>query len=331
MGLFRAGFTKPGPGVSKDAPEKRRIVVFFEIFFRKFWKLAQANLVFLAMCIPILVLMVLLNMLMIAIGANGVFVDLMTFLPFSLLSFPITGLCYITRNFAREEHAFVLHDYLQTIKKNWKTSLIHGLLSFFLYYFAVFSIRFYYVKTADSLVFMVPLVIIIIVVILFTFMQYYIFTMFITFELKYRHILKNAMIFSMAGLLRNILLTLFIVPVWGFVVMCLFAPMFAGEIEGAAILWMLPLPFLLLGLAAITSFLVSFVTYPLLVRYMIAPKYQKEDGTQVDGNKKDTSFGEVKEGDHYQPLENKETDYVFENGRLVKKMDVESVFDDEVK
>ena len=53
MGLFKANYAKPGPGVSKDAPQKRRIIVFFEILGRKYWKLAQANLVFLAMCLVI--------------------------------------------------------------------------------------------------------------------------------------------------------------------------------------------------------------------------------------------------------------------------------------
>ena len=38
-GFFGIGdFTKEGPGIEKDAPEKKKIVVFFETFFRNFWK-----------------------------------------------------------------------------------------------------------------------------------------------------------------------------------------------------------------------------------------------------------------------------------------------------
>lgn len=331
MGLFKANYAKPGPGVSKDAPQKRRIIVFFEILGRKYWKLAQANLVFLAMCLVIFALVLLLNNLIFNFTNNGVIVNLVSFLPLSLLSFPITGLTYITRNFAREEHAFVLYDYFNTIKKNWKTCLLHGLVSFFVYYFAFFSFTFYRAKSLDNIIFLVPMIISIIVVILFTFMQYYIFTMFITFKLKYRHILKNALIFSIAGLLRNFLLTLFFVPIWGLVVICLFAPFLNGDVEGAAVLWILPMPFLLFGLGAITSFIISFVTYPLMVKFMIAPAFQKEDGTEGGGEPKDETFGPTQEGDHYKPIEDKESEYVFENGRLVKKVNVESVFDDEVK
>ena len=331
MGLFKSNYAKPGPGVSKDEPQKRRIIVFFEILGRKYWKLAQANLIFLAMCLVVFALVLLLNNLIFNVTQNGVIVNLVSFLPLSLLAFPITGLTYITRNFAREEHAFVLYDFFNTIKKNWKTCLLHGLVSFFVYYFAFFSFTFYRARSVESMFFLVPMVISIIVVILFTFMQYYVFTMFITFKLKYRHILKNALIFSIAGLLRNILLTVVFVPLWGLVVICLFAPFMNSDVEGAATLWMLPLPFLLLGLAAITAFIITFVTYPLIVKYMIAPVYKKEDGTEGGGEQKEEPFGPAREGDHYKPIEEKDSEYVFENGRLIKKVNVESVFDDELK
>ena len=34
---------KEGPGVSKDAPEKKRFFLFFELYFRKFWKMIELN------------------------------------------------------------------------------------------------------------------------------------------------------------------------------------------------------------------------------------------------------------------------------------------------
>ncbi len=331
MALFRANFAKPGPGVAKDGPQKRRIVVFFEIFFRKFWKLVQVNFIFLVLCLFVFALVLLFNHMAFSISNNGLFINLATFLPLILLALPITGLTYITRNFAREEHAFVWYDFFNAIKKNWKISLLHGAVSFFVYYFATFAFNFYRSKAGESLFFLVPMIVTMIVVVLFTFMQYYIFTMLITFELKYRHVLKNALIFSIAGLLRNILLTVVFGVIWGLVLVCLFAPFINADADGAAVLWILPAPFLLLGLGAITSFIVNFVTYPLLVKYMIAPAYQKEDGSKAGGEGKDATFGPAKENDHYQPIAEKDAEYVFENGRLVKKMNVDSVFDDEVK
>jgi len=39
-------YNKPGPGVPKDEPPKPRIVVFFQIYFDKFWDLMKLNLMF---------------------------------------------------------------------------------------------------------------------------------------------------------------------------------------------------------------------------------------------------------------------------------------------
>ena len=48
-------YTKPGPGVPKDAPPKAPIIVFFEIYFRKFWNLVKINLMFNFFNLPALI------------------------------------------------------------------------------------------------------------------------------------------------------------------------------------------------------------------------------------------------------------------------------------
>ena len=51
FGLF--DYSKPGPGISKDAPKKRGFIEFWEIFFRKFWKLCTANLLYVLVNLPV--------------------------------------------------------------------------------------------------------------------------------------------------------------------------------------------------------------------------------------------------------------------------------------
>lgn len=51
FGLFN--YSKPGPGVDKNGPKKKRFFLFFELYFRKFWKMIELNLLFLVCCIPI--------------------------------------------------------------------------------------------------------------------------------------------------------------------------------------------------------------------------------------------------------------------------------------
>lgn len=39
-------YDKPGKGVGKDEPQKHAFFYFFELYFRKFWKIIEANLLF---------------------------------------------------------------------------------------------------------------------------------------------------------------------------------------------------------------------------------------------------------------------------------------------
>ena len=318
MGFLSNRYSKPGPGVGKDEPEKRRVVVYFEIFFRKFWKMEQVNLVFLMLCVPIIALMFGLNFLMLSVIKinNSLLSNFVTFLPFGLLGIPIVGMTYITRNFAREEHAFVWFDYFDQIKKNWKQALLHGYVTYFIVLVAYYALNFYFAAAAtQGWLLLIPGVLCMLLLFAFIFAQYYIFQMMITFELSYKNMLKNGLIFSMAAFLRNLLLTLLHGIVWGFTVLLLAHP----ETSVLGIL------LLLIGIPVFSSFLTNFATYPVVVRFMIKPMYEKSD---------DEKTPETKDSDHYHPIEEskeegKKEEYVFENGRLVKKMDdVESVFED---
>ena len=44
FGLFN--YEKEGPGIDKNAPKKHGFIVFFETFFRNFWKFMPINLIF---------------------------------------------------------------------------------------------------------------------------------------------------------------------------------------------------------------------------------------------------------------------------------------------
>ena len=114
FGLFN--YSKPGPGVDKNAPKKKRFFFFFELYFRKFWKLIQLNLLFVVCCIPI-----------VTIGPA------------------IAGMTYVLRNFATEKPVFSGVRLFDAFKSNWKQSfalsVIFGVVSVvsglsFFWYFA---------------------------------------------------------------------------------------------------------------------------------------------------------------------------------------------------
>ena len=55
MGLFSYNrYFKPGKGVEKDEPEKRAFFKFFELFFRKFGRYVEINLIQFAVLLPVL-------------------------------------------------------------------------------------------------------------------------------------------------------------------------------------------------------------------------------------------------------------------------------------
>jgi uncharacterized membrane protein YesL len=55
MGSFSYNkYYKPGKGVEKDEPEKRSFFKFFELFFRKFWRYVELNLIQFLVLLPVL-------------------------------------------------------------------------------------------------------------------------------------------------------------------------------------------------------------------------------------------------------------------------------------
>ena len=86
FGLF--DLAKAGPGVSKNEPKKKRFFLFWELYFRKFFKLILAGLLYLVVSIPI-----------VTIGLAQ------------------AGLTFVKRNYSREKHVFLPSDFFDTIKR----------------------------------------------------------------------------------------------------------------------------------------------------------------------------------------------------------------------
>lgn len=253
FGLF--DYSKPGPGVKKDGPKKKGFVVFFEIYFRKFWKLIVGNLLFVLVALPVVTTGL----------ANA-------------------GLCYLTRNFAREKHAFVAGDFFDTIKKNWKQALPAGVINLIvsgllLFNIAIFSFpEFFQLQIFQSqttnLIF---LAINLSLWSFFSFMKYYIYMIMITFKLKLKHIYKNSAILAIAGLKRNILI---------FFTLGLFYMLL-----GLIAYWNLYLAatvailFYIFLFPAFRSLLIQYNVFPVIKRTMIDPYYRDHPGEDLEAKR----------------------------------------------
>jgi uncharacterized membrane protein YesL len=270
LGLFSSNYNRPGPGIYKNQPKKKPFFLFWEIFFRKFWQLIQLNLLFCVPVIAVFALMVLLS----GVTSLAALVNL----PLILLFPFIGGLTMITRNYAREEHAFLLSDFMGAVKKNWAAFLANGIVSYVLYLILSIAITYYNSQIKENSIFVVPFALCVGIAFLFIAAQYYIPVMIITFDLKLSQIYKNALIFAIIGLWRNLLLTV-LLGLLIFVFYILFQLMPLTILIAVCLLLFLMFSFVM--------FLINFVVYPLIDKTMIQPFQEKEGGNSEQSDFKD--------------------------------------------
>lgn len=182
FGLF--DYSKAGPGVNKGKTNKKRFFYFWELFFRKFWKLVTLNLLYFACCIPI-----------VTIGAAT------------------AGFTFVLRKLANEEPVFLASDFFEGFKKNWKQSTVVFLLDVILFLLLPFSISFYQAQVSSSWMFYIPMVLCMSALLIYFMMHYYIHLLIVTTNSKIKHILKNSFLLTCIGLKTNLITTFFIVAI----------------------------------------------------------------------------------------------------------------------
>lgn len=230
FGLFN--YEKEGPGIEKNAPKKKTFLVFFETFFRNFWKFISINIVYNLISIPVI--------------TNG---------------FACVGITNVTRNIARDKHSFGLSDFFETIKKNWKQALGAGIINTLVVFVLAFDIWFFYNQDSESMFFTVLLGITFGLCVLFAMMNFYIWTLMITFDFSLKQIYLNSFKFVVINLKNNFFCMLSLIAVYALYV-------------GVAVLFFKDLLYVLMIEA-----LVYILTYPafkfLLIQFFVFPSIKK--------------------------------------------------------
>ncbi len=264
FGLF--DYSKPGPGIAKDAPPKPRVMVFLDIFTRKFWNLIKINLLFSIFNIPALVLLIFMGVFSTSLfpPVNGIdlYMDLIVRLVIGsfFICIPLitvgpaqAGFTYLLRNYAREEHAFIWSDFKEHALKNFKESVIISLVDLVVVLLVVVDIYLYLKMSNGSILFSIATAFLALSFVVFLMMHLYIYPMLVTFKLSIKQIYKNALIFSIIRFLPNLgilllcavlLVVTFYLPVVGFIL------------------------FPLITVSTI-SLITNFYVYPSLKKYMI--------------------------------------------------------------
>jgi uncharacterized membrane protein YesL len=247
MALFGSRYSKPGPGVSKDGPQKTAFFRFFDIVGNKFFDLIKINMLYffsiIIFCLPLIISIF---VLFSGNDPEAAFLNPQNFLVVFACSLPIAftgpftaGFIYLLRNIVRSEHIFLFSDYKDNIKNNFKQSTLATLINVTVFSLLTYIIMFYSYYSAKNSLLLIPMFFCILIFVSFIFMNYYIYLMIVTFDLKLLKIYKNAYIFSVIGFGRNILVTILLLLIALlhsiFLVLLILVPFFSLSFSGLII------------------------------------------------------------------------------------------------
>lgn len=243
FGLFN--YEKEGPGVRKDAPKKKTVVVFFEVFFGNFWRLVTVNLFYLLFSLPIL--------------TGGL---------------ASAGITRVTRSLARRKHSFGISDFLDTVRKNWKQALGLGILRLFAFAVLGFSFWFYVFRT-EGVLGTLGAGVSLFLIFVFSAMDFYAFTLLITFRFTVKQILGNSFRFVFLNLWRNLLCAVVLLLTGALFTVIPFLYPHPLLIFFAAVLYVCAFP-------GFRYMLVQFCTFPSIKKFIIDPYYKEHPGEDTE-------------------------------------------------
>ena len=191
----------------EDLPDTR-VKLFFDALGIRWSAMVGQNLLYLLFWLPAVIwsgvnLLTLVQMLADApagadMGARVyslAFTYLLILWPLIAITGPATaGMSYVSRNWARGQHSFMVSDFWEHARKNWKQALCVSTITGALPVLLLFLWRFYG-ALAESMsgLFIIPEVIVLIAALLWLLMLQVVYTMMVTYKLTLRQLLGNAM------------------------------------------------------------------------------------------------------------------------------------------
>ena len=242
FGLF--DYEKAGSGIAKNAPKKKAFFAFFELYFRKFWKLIQLNIITFVFCLPI-----------VTIGPA------------------LSGMTKVLRNYVLEKNSFIFHDFWKGFKQNLKYSIPVGLIDV-LFVISAAAALYVYPQMAENATsggafYIVLCVLSVSFALTVLMMNFYIFPMIVATDLKFTNIIKNSFFLTCVALKKNVI-TLLAVALVAFIVYI------------SAVLHVTTLIFVPFWPITFIGFIIMFNSYPQIQKYVIDPYYEERGETNPE-------------------------------------------------
>lgn len=172
------------------------------------------------------------------------------------------GSIYVMRGLVRGDSVFVFSDYFYAIKKNLKQGFVLGLIDCAIMFILGYDLFFFF-NTEQTGFTNFIYVMTLALIVLYIIFRFYTYLMIVTFNIKITKAFKNALIFIVLGIKRNVmaLLGLVVVTALAIVPIMLFLPM------GLGVALVLPLIYYL----GVCAFIYTYAAYPVIKKHMIDP------------------------------------------------------------
>ena len=216
------------------------------------------------------------------LSVHGTFIEISVMTPFmtalvvaavvilALTFGPVmTGITYNMRNIVRGEPLFLWQDFWRAIKTNLRQSILLGILDLGILALLGYGVIFYYMNLLNASIFSTFFLFTLVLILFYLMMRKYLYTMLVTFDLSIFKLFKNALIFSILALGKNVVAIIgcLIVIVLNWMIFTIFMPL--GII----------LPFMIT--VGLLLYIEVYVAWPKIEETMITP-YLNEKGEYVE-------------------------------------------------
>lgn len=223
-------YLKEGPGVPKNAKKKKGFFYFLEVLWAKLFKLIGAGLLYFLISLPVLAIYLFLLSPTISAGIglesilNGVedsdYAKMLFYIIITCGVFNFfgagpasAGYAFVTRCFTRREHTWIISDGVEKMRENFKNSLLLLVTDIIVLFVAMTATNVYTYMLANAAEQMQVLILFVkylLYVCVFVYMMSHMFAyqIMVTYECKFRDVVRNSVILTMAKLPMCILLTL---------------------------------------------------------------------------------------------------------------------------
>ncbi len=204
---------------TKDDLPENRWQLFLNMVWLNFGKLVSTNLLFLVLCLPMIIWVGFMNLPIIteyltqgdvAMARQYLQMTIYGMLPCFVIMGPgVAGMTYVTRNMSRDQNIWVWADFWGAVKENWKQALAISAMNGLFLILGYIAILFYGESMATNMLYIVPRTMMVVLLIYWCFMNFYIWPMMVTYELKIKALIKNAALLTVARLPQSIFMALF--------------------------------------------------------------------------------------------------------------------------